>query len=100
LLRTLKRVAATGFATAVMFATVAGPASAQPIVTGGLVNITITDVANNVLRDADVALGVAIGVAANVCDVNVAVLATQIDTGTATCTNRDNGTSVTITQTR
>ncbi len=45
------------------------PASAAgPLFTGGIVNVTVTNVANNILRDANVGLGVAAGVAANVCD--------------------------------
>ena len=63
------------------------PASAQgPIVTGGLVNITVVDLIDgDVLSDNNVALGVALGVAANVCDVNVNVLAVQLRDGGATC---------------
>lgn len=65
----------------------AAPASAQgPIVTGGLVNITVVDVIDgDVLSNNNVALGVALGVAANICDVNVNVLAVQLRNGGATC---------------
>jgi hypothetical protein len=76
----LKRIFATTVVASALSiggaAVTAGSASAQPVVTGGLVNITVTDVAshNNVQ------------VAANVCGVNVNVLTQQnqaID-----CTNR------------
>lgn len=54
----------------------ASSASAQPVVTGGLVNVTIVDavdVNNNIVQ-------VPIGVAANVCDVSVLqVLAGEVD---------------------
>ena len=46
-------------------------ANAQPIFTGGLVNIAIEDV----LTGNDVNVQVPIGVAANVCGVSVAVIA-------------------------
>jgi hypothetical protein len=46
-------------------------ASAQPVITGGLVNITVFDVLNN----TDVNVQVPIGVAANVCGVQANVLA-------------------------
>lgn len=47
------------------------PAAAQPVVTGGLVNITIVDVLNN----NEVNVQVPIGVAANVCGIQANVLA-------------------------
>ena len=47
------------------------PAAAQPVVTGGLVNITIT----NFLNNAEVNVQVPIGIAANVCGVQANVLA-------------------------
>ncbi|NEM06646.1 hypothetical protein [Geodermatophilus normandii] len=58
---TLASVAALGIGGVAL----AAPASAQPIVTGGLVNVNIEDV--NVQ--------IPIGVAANVCGVTVAVIA-------------------------
>jgi hypothetical protein len=55
-------------------------ASAQPVITGGLINITLTNVLQNV------SVQVPVGVAANVCDTNVAALFAQIeDTGSAQC---------------
>jgi hypothetical protein len=59
----------------------APPATAAPLFTGGLVNVTVNDV--ELLNDVNV--GVALNVAANVCDVSVNVLARQLKTGGATC---------------
>ena len=65
-----------GFVATAAFAVGASaPASAQPIAQDGLVNVAITDV--EVL--------VPISVAANICDVNVGVLARQERTTGATC---------------
>ncbi len=72
------------------------PAQASPVVTGGLVNITVVDVLNNL--DVNVGIAAALGLAANVCDVNVGVLARQLHTGSATCTNTVTGTTATIRQ--
>ena len=60
----------------------ATPASAAPVFTGGLVNVTIVDavdVNNNTVQ-------IPLAIAANVCDVNLAVLVAEIvDTGSADC---------------
>ena len=70
------------FSTAALAVTVAAPAGAQPIVTGGLINVTLVDV----LSHNEVAVQVPVGIAANVCDVNAAVLLAAVrDTGSATC---------------
>ena len=75
------------------------PAQAAPLVTGGLVNVTVTDVVDGgVLSNNDVSLGAALGVAANVCDVNVNVLARQLRNGGATCTSDASGQQVDISQ--
>ncbi len=58
-------------------------ASAAPVVTGGLVNVTIVDV----LSGNQVAVQVPVSVAANICDVSVAVLARDLSDGAATCSN-------------
>jgi hypothetical protein len=73
--RTRKLVASL-FAATLMAVTAAAPASAQPIVIvpGGLVNITIIDAVDI----EEVNVQVPIGVAANVCDVTVAVLAEDV----------------------
>ena len=78
----------------------ASPASAAPVVTGGLVNVTVTDVLNDntVLQDVNVSLGAALGVAANVCDTSVNVLARQLKSGGATCTADATGQQVDISQ--
>jgi hypothetical protein len=63
---------------------VAAPvASAQPVITGGLVNVVITDVIDDVtvvVQDINVTVPVAAQVIANVCGVQVpvAVLSTQV----------------------
>ena len=80
--RLIKRAAvAATFAGAL--AVPASAASAAPLVTGGLVNVTIVDV----LSDNQVTLQVPITVAANICDVTVAVLATDLRDGDADCSN-------------
>ena len=62
----------------------AAPASAAPVVTGGLVNVTIVD-AIDVSR---VTVQLPIAVAANLCNVEVEVLAADLADGdrTADCT--------------
>jgi hypothetical protein len=82
MLRT-KKIAASVGAAAVLAVGMAGPAAAQPIIISqGLVNVTVTDVLNN----NEVVVQVPVGVAANVCDVNAAVLIAAIeDTGSADC---------------
>jgi hypothetical protein len=65
-------------------------ASAQPVVTGGLINITVVDVlTGDILSDNEVNLGVGLNLAANACDVNVNVLAEQLRNGGATCETDD-----------
>jgi len=57
------------------------PASAaSPVVTGGLVNVTIANVANNNQ------VAVPIQVAAAICGVQVGVLSTALATGPVSCT--------------
>ena len=80
----MRRLITLVVATALTVAMLAMPASAQPVFTGGLVNVTIVDVASG----NQVAVQVPIGVAANVCDVNAAVLVNEFqDDGTADCTS-------------
>lgn len=80
--RSLATVGAAG-ALAVTSLGVAAPAQAAPVVTGGLVNVTIVD-AVDISR---VTVQLPVAVAANVCDVDVAILLAEIqDTGTANCT--------------
>jgi hypothetical protein len=79
----------------------ATPAQAQPVFTGGLVNVNVTDVSvlndvdvlrnsrilNNVLNNNNVSVGVAANIAAQVCaDANVAAVIAEIrDTGGFSC---------------
>jgi hypothetical protein len=68
----VRKLAASLFATGLLTVGAAAPASAQPpVVTGGLVNITIVDI----LNDNQINVQVPIGVAANVCGVQANVLA-------------------------
>jgi hypothetical protein len=66
-----RRFFATLFATALLTVGAAAPASAQPVVTGGLVNVTIVDA----IDLTNVNVQIPIGVAANVCGVQANVLA-------------------------
>lgn len=64
----------------------AAPVAAQPvvIVPGGLVNVTIIDFADVNLED--IVVQIPVSAAANVCDVDAAVLLAAIeDTGSAAC---------------
>ena len=71
---------------ALLFAGLAAPAAAQPIITGGLVNVTVVDVIDgDILSNNNVNIAAALNLAANVCGVNVGVLAQQLRTGQATC---------------
>ena len=80
----MQRIIALLTVTALMVALTAMPALAQPVVTGGLVNVTIVDFADVNVEDVTVQVNVA--AAANICDVNAAILIAQIeDTGRATC---------------
>ena len=57
------------------------PAFAQPIITGGLVDVVVNDV--NILNS--VRVGVGLQAAASVCGVGVNVLASQIGQGPVSC---------------
>jgi hypothetical protein len=86
----LKRAVAA-VAVAGALSIVPSSALAQPVVTGGLVNITIVDV----LSGNQVSVQAPITVAANICDVTVAVLAEDLRDGRATCTNETQQITVT-----
>jgi hypothetical protein len=78
--RLIRRAAvATAFAGAV--ALPALPASAAPVITGGLVNVTIVDLVSG----NQITAQVPVSVAANICDVSVAVLTQDLRDGTADC---------------
>ena len=96
----MKRILATSASAAIALTGstlgIAAPANAQPVITGGLVNITVVDLID--VTNNNVALGVALGLAANICDVNVNVLAVQLRDGGATCTAEGGNPRVTISQ--
>lgn len=83
----ITRTALAGtLASAGLVLTTAAPATAQPIVTGGLVNVVITDVIDDVtVTIEDINVGLALQLAANVCDVSVNVLAEQLESGDVSC---------------
>jgi hypothetical protein len=66
----------------------AGSVSAQPVTQQGLVNVNLTDVT----------VQIPIAVAANVCDVNVAVLVSELTDGSAPCDASADPTAVVETQ--
>ena len=81
---------------------IAATASAQPpvVVGGGLVNVQIVDVIDDVtvnVEDINVNVGAALALAANICNVSVAALAEQLQTGEATCDNVVEGTGSFVT---
>jgi hypothetical protein len=87
-MRSTKKLIASLFASGLLVVGISAPtASAQPVVTGGLVNVTVVDVIDDVtvvVRDVNVGVGVAANVAAALCDtadVNAAVLAQQVVRG-------------------
>jgi hypothetical protein len=91
---------------------VAAPASAQPVFTGGLVNVNVdvddvkilndslnnNRVLNDVLNDNEVTLGVAAVIIAQVCDTQVGVLAELVQTGATECEIGDGAGSLEFTQ--
>ena len=86
--RSLTAVAIAGAVTA----GAALPASAaSPVVTGGLVNVTIANVANN----NQVQVAVPIQAAAAICGVQVGVLSTALASGPVLCTPRNGNQTVT-----
>lgn len=96
------RAAALAGAVAIPMATTV---SAQPqvVIGGGLVNVQIVDVVDDVIvnvEDINVALGAALQLAANVCDVNVNVLAEQFRQGDAQCSSVVDGTGSDVTISR
>ena len=95
------KAAALAAALAIPAATV----SAQPpvVVGGGLVNVQVVDVIDDItvnVEDINVAVGVGLQLAANVCDVAVNVLAEQLRGGGAECDSVVDGTGSYVTITR
>jgi hypothetical protein len=70
-----------GLSAVVMTAMAAGPASAATNDQNGLVNVNVQDLA----LQLPVSVAVPVSVAANVCDVNVNVLANQLSNGPVSC---------------
>ena len=81
-------VAAAGLAIAPVAAI---PASAQPVVTGGLVNVTIT----NLLNNNTVQVAIPVDAAANVCNVSVSVITSLVANG-GSCTARGGNQTLTF----
>ena len=79
----MRRLVALHAVVAMMVVATAMPVFAAPVVTGGLVNVTIVDAV-----DVDrTTVQLPIAVAANVCDVDINVLAADLaDDGEANCT--------------
>jgi hypothetical protein len=91
-----KWIAAIGLSA--VLAAAAPQAEAQPVITGGLVNITVVDLLNNntVLSQDNISVGAALNIAANVCGVAVNVLATQLASGgPVSCRNTTNAVTIT-----
>jgi hypothetical protein len=85
-----KKLGASLFASALLFAGLAAPAAAQQT---GLVNVEI----RNVLNNNTVNVVVPVSVAANICDVDVNVLSTQLESGPVSCDARSGQQEITIT---
>jgi hypothetical protein len=70
-MRKFKKMSAALFSTGILVAGIAAPsAAAQSVVTGGLVNVTVVDVIDDVtvvVQDVNVGVGVAANVAAAPC---------------------------------
>ena len=99
--RTKRAIATLATGGALAIAPAAAAMAQGPVVTGGLVNVTVTDLLNNdtILSQNNVGVGVAAQVAANVCGVSVGVLASAIGHGApVNCTNPTGDTGVTITR--
>jgi hypothetical protein len=84
-----KLIAGLGLGAALAFAAPSTSEAQGPIVTGGLVNVTIVDavdVTNNQILN-NISITAALALAANVCGVAVNVLAADLkQDGKATCT--------------
>jgi hypothetical protein len=93
----MRKLIATLFQTAALaVGAVAPTASAQPVITGGLVNVTVVDVLNDNTVTVTVPIALALNLAANVCDVTVGVLAQQLRNGDTTCSNAEQTATATI----
>jgi hypothetical protein len=82
------RIKAAIFASALALSTAATTSAQGPIIGGGLVNVQVGSIeiiddveVRNVLNDLTVSVGVAANIAANVCGVNVGVIARDLARG-------------------
>ena len=80
------RLALVGALASVAMIVAAAPASAQTNNQSGLVNVNVS----NILLQIPVSVAVPVSVAANVCNTNVNVLSTQMQSGPVTCTATSN----------
>jgi hypothetical protein len=102
MLRVRKWIAATALSGGLALGVAApvalsSPAGAQPVFTGGLVNVTITNLLNN--NTVQVGAQIPIEVAANICGVDVSVLSNQFLSGpVATCETRQGNQMLSLTQ--
>ena len=85
------RIALIGGLAAVAMAVAAVPASAQTNNQSGLVNVIL---APNLLLQVPASVAVPVSVAANVCGINVNVLATQAQNGPVMCTAQSDSTAL------
>ena len=95
--RSLTAVAIAGAVTA----GAALPASASPVFTGGLVNVTITNALNNnnLLNNNQVVVTVPIQATAAICGVQVSLLTTAFtNNAPVTCDPRNGNQTVTVTK--
>ena len=86
----LKRVLGVVAVSAVMAVGAATPAGAQPPDQSGLVNVAVVDVLNN---NVVANVQVPVGIAANVCNVDLLVLAQQRPAASRSCTANAQGTA-------
>ena len=89
------RLMAAGLAVSGALAAAPAVALASPVVTGGLVNVTIA----NVLNNNQVTVTVPVQAAANICGVSVNALTTLTSGQTVSCTsNPSQGVTVSVTK--
>ena len=91
-----------GLVAAALSIALATTTSAQPpvVIGGGLVNVQIVDVIDDIevdVQDINVNAGVAVQVAANVCGIAVGVIARDLQDGSAYCDSIVDGTGQFVT---
>lgn len=98
--RNVRTAIATLFAGAVVLTGTTAPAQAAPLITGGLINVTVTEVIDDVtvtVTDVNVGVNAALALAANVCGTTVGVIAQDLASD-GTCTNTLTGQTATLVQ--